>query len=65
MIAATIAEIYPKYLDNDAIAVFQGGPQETGKLLENKFDHILYTGGGAVGRIVMEAAAKHLTPVTL
>jgi aldehyde dehydrogenase (NAD+) len=34
-------------------------------LLEQKFDHILYTGGGAVGRIVMAAAAKHLTPVTL
>jgi aldehyde dehydrogenase (NAD+) len=29
------------------------------------FDHILYTGGGNVGRIVMRAAAEHLTPVTL
>ena len=33
--------------------------------IEEKFDHIFYTGNGAVGRIVMAAAAKHLTPVTL
>lgn len=60
-----IAEMYLKYLDNDAVAIFQGGPAETGMLLEQKFDHILYTGGGTVGKIVMTAAAKHLTPVTL
>ena len=34
-------------------------------LLEQRFDHIFYTGNGRVGRVVMEAAAKHLTPVTL
>lgn len=34
-------------------------------LLEQKLDHIFYTGNGAVGKIVMTAAAKHLTPVTL
>uniref|UniRef100_A0A4X1T085 Aldehyde dehydrogenase n=1 Tax=Sus scrofa TaxID=9823 RepID=A0A4X1T085_PIG len=39
--------------------------EETTKLLEQRFDHILYTGSTAVGKIVMEAAAKHLTPVTL
>ncbi|CEP15020.1 hypothetical protein [Parasitella parasitica] len=33
--------------------------------LENRFDHIFYTGNGQVGKIVMTAAAKHLTPVTL
>jgi hypothetical protein len=32
---------------------------------ENRFDHIFYTGNGQVGKIVMTAAAKHLTPVTL
>ena len=42
-----------------------GGVPETQELLENKFDHILYTGSTAVGKIVMAAAAKHLTPVTL
>jgi aldehyde dehydrogenase (NAD+) len=34
-------------------------------VLEHRFDHILYTGNGHVGRIVMTAAARHLTPVTL
>src|SRR5262249_31681176 len=38
---------------------------ETTALLEERFDHIFYTGNGQVGRIVMAAAAKHLTPVTL
>ncbi|HXC51800.1 MAG TPA: aldehyde dehydrogenase family protein [Candidatus Limnocylindrales bacterium] len=60
-----IAELVPKYLDNDCIAVVEGAVDETGVLLEQQFDHILYTGNGRVARIVMEAAAKHLTPVTL
>ena len=63
--AALIAKLYPQYLDPDAVAIVQGGPEETQALLGNKFDHIIYTGGGAVARIVMTAAAKHLTPVTL
>jgi aldehyde dehydrogenase (NAD+) len=45
--------------------VVEGGVPETTELLEQRFDHIFYTGNGAVGRIVMAAAAKHLTPVTL
>ena len=47
------------------MAVVNGGVPETTALLKERFDHILYTGGGMVGRIVMTAAAKHLTPVTL
>ena len=42
-----------------------GGVPETQELLRQRFDHIVYTGNSMVGRIVMEAAAKHLTPVTL
>lgn len=42
-----------------------GGVPETTRLLENKFDYIFFTGSPSVGRIVMTAAAKHLTPVTL
>ena len=53
------------YLDQDAIRVIEGGVPETTALLKERFDHIFYTGGRNVGRIVMEAAAKHLTPVTL
>lgn len=63
--AALMADLLPRYLDPEAIAVVQGGAEETTALLTHRFDHILYTGGGTVGRIVMQAAARHLTPVTL
>ncbi|NWR60423.1 AL3B1 dehydrogenase, partial [Bucorvus abyssinicus] len=60
-----VAEMLPRYLDKDCFAVVTAGVQETTRLLENKFDYIFYTGISSVGRIVMAAAAKHLTPVTL
>nr|XP_055171183.1 aldehyde dehydrogenase family 3 member B1 [Nyctereutes procyonoides]XP_055171184.1 aldehyde dehydrogenase family 3 member B1 [Nyctereutes procyonoides] len=60
-----LAEVLPQYLDQSCFAVVLGGPQETGQLLEHKFDYIFFTGSPRVGRIVMAAAAKHLTPVTL
>ena len=60
-----LAELVPKYLDTDAIAVVEGAVEETTALLEQRWDHILFTGGERVGKIVMSAAAKHLTPVTL
>ncbi|XP_004393880.1 PREDICTED: aldehyde dehydrogenase family 3 member B1-like isoform X1 [Odobenus rosmarus divergens] len=60
-----LAEVLPRYLDQSCFAVVLGGPQETGQLLEHKFDYIFFTGNPRVGRIVMAAAAKHLTPVTL
>ena len=60
-----LARLVPKYLDPTAIAIVEGGVPETTKLLDQQFDHIFYTGNGTVGRIVMQAAAKHLTPVTL
>jgi aldehyde dehydrogenase (NAD+) len=63
--SATLARLVPEYLDPDCIAVVEGGVRETTALLERRFDHIFYTGNGNVGRVVMGAAAKHLTPVTL
>jgi aldehyde dehydrogenase (NAD+) len=63
--SAAIAGILPRYLDNDAFAVVEGGIPETTELLEQPFDHILYTGNERVAKVVMAAAAKHLTPVTL
>jgi len=63
--SAAIARILPRYLDKDAFAVVEGGVPETTELLENQFDHILYTGNERVARIVMTAAAQHLTPCTL
>lgn len=63
--AAALARLLPSYLDDDAVAVVEGGVPETTALLECRFDHIFFTGSTQVGRIVMTAAARHLTPVTL
>jgi aldehyde dehydrogenase (NAD+) len=63
--SALLASWLPRYLDRGAVQVFEGGVPETTALLREKWDHIFYTGNGKVGRIVMEAAARHLTPVTL
>ncbi len=63
--SAALARLLPEYLDPEAVAVVVGGIPETTALLDERFDHIFYTGNGAVGRIVMTAAARHLTPVTL
>ena len=60
-----LAEILPKYFDPAYIAVVEGGVEISQQLLAEKFDHIFFTGGTTIGRKVMEAAAKHLTPVTL
>jgi aldehyde dehydrogenase (NAD+) len=60
-----LARFVPEYLDPECVAVCEGGVPETTALLADRWDHIFYTGNGTVGRVVMEAAAKHLTPVTL
>ena len=60
-----LADILPKYFDPAYIAVVEGGVEISQQLLAEKFDHIFFTGGTTIGRKVMEAAAKHLTPVTL
>jgi len=52
-------------LGEPAVALVLGGVAETTELLTHRFDHILYTGNGRVARVVMRAAAEHLTPVTL
>ena len=64
-VSAAIARLVPRYLDTEAVAVVEGGVPETTALLEQRFDHVLYTGNERVARIVMTAAARHLTPVTL
>jgi aldehyde dehydrogenase (NAD+) len=60
-----ITELIHKYFDPEYITVVPGAVETSQQLLAEKFDHILFTGGTAIGKIVMEAAAKHLTPVTL
>lgn len=63
--SAALARLLPAYLDTAAVAVVEGGIPETTALLAERFDHIFYTGNGIVGRVVLRAAAEHLTPVTL
>ncbi len=60
-----LAERLSSYVDGACFPVVEGGVPETTALLEQRFDHICYTGGARVARIVMTAAAKHLTPTTL
>ena len=56
--------IQDTFLDGH-VALIEGGIEVGQALLEQKFDHIFFTGGSHIGRIVMEKAARHLTPVTL
>ncbi len=51
--------------DKDEVAVVKGGPSTASALLELPFDHIFFTGSARIGRIVMEAAARHLSSITL
>jgi acyl-CoA reductase-like NAD-dependent aldehyde dehydrogenase len=60
-----IANLIGSLFDPSYVAVVEGGVETSQALLEEKFDHIFFTGGTAIGKLVMAAAAKHLTPVTL
>lgn len=65
----TVADVVEKMMkecfSEDFVSVFKGSTEVTNALLEERFDHIFFTGSPRVGRIVMAAAAKHLTKVTL
>ena len=61
----TIAKIIGDTFSPEYIAVVEGGREENQALLEEAFDYIFFTGSVEVGKTVMAAAAKHLTPVTL
>ncbi|KMP99649.1 aldehyde dehydrogenase [Bacillus cereus] len=54
-------ELFPEEL----VAVVEGGVEESTSLLREPFDYIFFTGSVGVGKVVMEAAAKQLTPLTL
>jgi aldehyde dehydrogenase (NAD+) len=62
---ACMRRILGDLFDEDEVAVIEGDASVAEALLKKKFDHIFFTGSPAVGRIVMKAAAEHLTPVTL
>ncbi|WP_243632877.1 aldehyde dehydrogenase family protein [Mycobacterium uberis] len=63
--ADLMAEIVPRYLDNDAIAVIEGDGAVSQELIAQGLDRVMFTGGTEIGRKVYESAAQHLTPVTL
>ncbi len=63
--SAAIAGLIEETFNPEYISVIQGGIGVSKRLLEEPFDYIFFTGGEAVGKIVMQKAAKHLTPVTL
>jgi len=54
-----------QYLDKKCVRVFEGDRHMTQAVLEEKYDHMFFTGGSYVGRMVAESAAKHLTPTVL
>ena len=60
-----ISEIISQQFNPNYIAVCEGDAAVSQALLEEHFDYIFFTGSVAVGKLVMQAAARHLTPVTL
>ncbi len=63
--SATLARLLPLYLGEQGISVVEGGPDVAGELLRQRWDHIFFTGSGRVGKLVMAAASRYATPVTL
>ncbi|MBU8693387.1 aldehyde dehydrogenase [Bacillus altitudinis] len=64
-VSNVIGTIVESVFQEDLAAVVEGGVDVSTELLKLPFDYIFFTGSVAVGKVVMEAAAKHLTPVTL
>lgn len=63
--AAALKKLLSENFPEEYISVVEGGRKENTELLTQRFDYIFFTGGIQVGKTVMEAAAKHLTPITL
>lgn len=64
-VSAVIEQMVEEFFDEQYIAVVQGNREVNAELLKHRFDIIFFTGSPSLGRLVMEAAAKHLTPVVL
>jgi aldehyde dehydrogenase (NAD+) len=63
--SAVLAQLVQATFDPAHVALVEGGVETAQALLAEKFDHIFFTGGERIGKVVMQAAAQHLTPVTL
>jgi acyl-CoA reductase-like NAD-dependent aldehyde dehydrogenase len=60
-----LARTLRRYVDPEAVRVVEGGAEQSAELLSHRFDRIFFTGSRQKGQEVMQAAARHLTPVTL
>ncbi|KAL3115786.1 hypothetical protein niasHT_007791 [Heterodera trifolii] len=60
-----LKEMFDATFDKKFIGVVEGAAPETQALLDQRFDHIFYTGSSSIAKLIMQAAAKNLTPVTL
>ena len=60
-----ISKLFKYYFSENIVQVFEGDKDVASALLEYSFNHIFFTGGTAVGKKILQAAANHLTPVTL
>uniref|UniRef100_A0A8R1TYA7 Aldehyde dehydrogenase n=1 Tax=Onchocerca volvulus TaxID=6282 RepID=A0A8R1TYA7_ONCVO len=63
--SAALHDLFSHFFDSRFLTVVNGGIAETTNLLKERFDHILYTGNSLIAKVIMAAAAQHLTPVTL
>lgn len=63
--AAVVAELVGRYLDSDAVAVVEGGPEASEAIIDAGVDHLFFTGSARVGRLIAARAGAALTPVTL
>ena len=63
--SAVIGHMLAETFGKEEIACFEGGVEVSAALLELPFNHIFFTGSPAIGKVVMQAAAKHLASVTL
>ncbi|MEB3290340.1 MAG: aldehyde dehydrogenase [Leptolyngbya sp.] len=63
--SGVLAKLVAETFDPAHVTLVEGGVETAQALLAERFDHILFTGGERVGKLVMQAAAQHLTPVTL
>jgi len=64
-VSKCMAELFPKYMDSEAFPVVITDGPGSAELLKQRFDFIFFTGGPAIGKMVMKAAAEYLTPVIL
>ncbi|MED0971358.1 aldehyde dehydrogenase [Bacillus paramycoides] len=64
-VSKVLVKMLEELFTEELVAVVEGGVEESTALLKEPFDYIFFTGSVGVGKVVMEAAAKNLTPLTL